>query len=599
MFNILFLLMSISVLPALATVRPAVQKYHAGEILVKFAMNRSSAFERQAQIKSMGAKAVKSVNPDGLVHIKTRLNQTVEEAVAEYQKLASVEYAQPNFRYQKSAAPNDPQYMNQWAWKNTGQKITSGNYTAHNPGLTGKDLGLEGAWDLITDCSAITVAVVDTGINYTHSDLVANMWNGGTAYPNHGYNFINSNNDPMDLDGHGTHVAGIVGAVGNNGIGTTGVCWRASLMAVRVLDSSGSGSTVDIVSGVDFAVANGAKVINLSLGQSSLDPALETSIVNAANHGVIVVVAAGNDGINNDGSGTPTYPCNFHQPNLICVAALDQAFHLAAFSNYGEQSVAVGAPGTNFTSLWAGSNGVLSDSFNTNGSMNWTRNNTSAWGYSQQSLSQGSTSSILSSPSNWDRSTTKYPNNLDARVRKKFNLAGVSSAVVDFWAYLDTETAHDFFRVGYETAGGDPFTSGLVIDQESGSSQGAPINLTFDISGCRTSQCSLGFQLTSDASGTDFGVGIFDFMITTLTINTNSYRTIDGTSMATPVVSGLVAMVLAYNPDFTIADAIRAVESGGRSVSDLFGKTSSGNGVHALGALSYIAPPSGVTTVVH
>ena len=120
-------------------------------------------------------------------------------------------------------------------------------------------MDIEAAWDYITDCSSMTVAVVDSGVNYNHTDLASNMWNGGASFPNHGFNFVNNNNDPMDRNGHGTHVAGIIGAIGNNSLGTTGACWKASIMAVRVLDAAGSGTTATVISGVNFAVANGAR----------------------------------------------------------------------------------------------------------------------------------------------------------------------------------------------------------------------------------------------------------------------------------------------------------------------------------------------------
>jgi subtilisin family serine protease len=194
------------------------------------------------------------------------------------------------------------------------------------------------------------------------------MWNGGSGFPNHGYDFIGDDDDPMDLFGHGTHVAGIIGAVGDNGTGTTGVCQRASIMALRVLDAEGNGTTTTAIEGIGFAVANGARVINMSLvGSGGFDPALSNAITNAQNGDVVVVVAAGNAdnvGHDNDLAGNATYPCNLTQPNLVCVAALDQNYALADFSNWGATSVDVGAPGTNILSTWAGA-GSNNSSYNT------------------------------------------------------------------------------------------------------------------------------------------------------------------------------------------------------------------------------------------
>ncbi len=189
---------------------------------------------------------------------------------------------------------------------------------------------MEAAWDRITDCRSVVIAVIDSGVNYTHQDLAANMWDGSAAgFPNHGYDFGDNDNDPMpapdDGSGHGTHVAGTIGAVGNNSLGTTGVCWQAKIMAIRARSSIGGYTSVSLMQSIDFAVSNGAKVINMSLGGPNPDPAVEGAIANARNNKVIVVIAAGNGdsngiGVNND--TTPAWPCNSSQDNVLCAAAL-------------------------------------------------------------------------------------------------------------------------------------------------------------------------------------------------------------------------------------------------------------------------------------
>jgi subtilisin family serine protease len=153
--------------------------------------------------------------------------------------------------------------------------------------------------------------------------------------------------------------------MGNNGTGTTGVCQKASIMAVRVLDATGSGTTATATQGIDFAVTNGARVINMSfIGGGSPDTLFSNAIANAQNSDVVVVVVAGNETNENDAAGGARYPCNFTQPNLVCVAALDQNYALANFSNWGATSVDVGAPGTNILSTWAGA-GSNNSSYNT------------------------------------------------------------------------------------------------------------------------------------------------------------------------------------------------------------------------------------------
>jgi subtilisin-like proprotein convertase family protein len=147
----------------------------------------------------------------------------------------------------------------------------------------------------------------------------------------------------MDDNGHGTHVAGTIGAVGNNGVGVAGVNWHARIMALKFLDSSGSGYTSDAVRALNFAVAHGAKVVNASFGGGGYDQAMATALANARAKGVIVVAAAGNDGTDNDAN--PVYPANYTGDNLVSVAATDRNDRLASFSNYGRTTVDIAAPG--------------------------------------------------------------------------------------------------------------------------------------------------------------------------------------------------------------------------------------------------------------
>jgi subtilisin family serine protease len=315
----------------------AASQYVPGEVLVKFRPTAGT----QGRIVSAAARGhavLANLDLPGWAQVRVGVGQTVEAALSSYRDDPGVETVQPNYIYRAAAAPNDRLYGELWAFNNVGQ--------------AGNDMNIEPAWDHITDCSSVVVAVLDSGVNYTHEDLAANMWNG----PNHGHDSVDPDGDPMDIFGHGTHVAGIIGAVGNNRTGTTGVCQKASIMAVRVLDHMGNGTTATAIDGISFAVTNGARVINMSLvGDGTFfDPALSAAITNAQNSDVVVVVVAGNGPDNNandnDAAGGARYPCNFTQPNLVCVAALDQNYALANFSNWGATSVDVGAPGTNILS---------------------------------------------------------------------------------------------------------------------------------------------------------------------------------------------------------------------------------------------------------
>ncbi|MGA2092683.1 MAG: S8 family serine peptidase [Sedimentisphaerales bacterium] len=192
-----------------------------------------------------------------------------------------------------------------------------------------------------TGSSSIIVAVTDTGVDYTHPDLTANMWS--DANGSHGYDFVNNDSDPMDDEGHGTHVSGTIGAVGNNGIGVAGVNWHTRIMAVKFLDATGSGSTSNAVATIQYAIANGAKVINASWGGYGFSQTLYDTIAAARDAGIIFVAAAGNESNNND--STPAYPASFNLANIISVMATTNTDASASYSNYGLTTVDLGAPG--------------------------------------------------------------------------------------------------------------------------------------------------------------------------------------------------------------------------------------------------------------
>jgi subtilisin family serine protease len=565
----------------------AASPYVLGEVLVKF-KSAAIAQERTATVAALGHAVLAHLGQPGWMQVKLGARQLVTDALLVYQNDPNVEAVQPNYIYHATAAPNDPQYGQLWAFRNRGQLVTTGNYLPKS-GTAGDDMNIELAWDHISDCSSVVVAVVDSGVNYNQEDLAANMWNG---VPNHGADFVDNDNDPMDLNGHGTHVAGIIGAVGNNATGTTGVCQKASIMAVRVLDAMGSGTTARIIQGINFAVANGAKVINMSLGGGgAFDPAFSSAITTAQNSDVVVVVAAGNEANNNDVSAV--YPCSFTQPNLICVAALDQNYALATFSNWGATSVDVGAPGTNILSTWAGAETTITDHFNTGGTLNWTTTG-GGWAYSVLTVS-GNPVDVLVNPATFPAGT--YANSADNRVYKTFNLSGFNRATLSFRTQFAVLPG-DSFNLNYRSSGGDPFAGGIQLDGGSGTTGGFIVPFSFDLSPCISATCSVGFQLVTDASGTDLGVGLDGFTIQTLQLNTTTYNTIAGTSMATPEVAGLATMLRAYNPQYTYADTVNAIKNGGRSVVALAGKTTTGKAVDVMSSLAYINPPTGLMASV-
>lgn len=570
------------------------------EVLVKFKPGVSAQVQRYTATNIGGRSFAVVGAKSKIVKIKLQQGGDVVATTQAYQADPNVEYAQPNYIYHATAIPNDPSYGQLWGMSNTGQTVSASSYPTNNPGTAGKDIDAVLAWDEITDCRSAVVAVLDTGINYTHTDVAGNMWDGsGSGFPSHGFDFVDNDNDPMPTGGgehHGTHVAGTIGAIGNNNTGVVGVCWQASIMSVRVLGATGSGTTVDIISGIEFASDNGAKVINMSLGNEiPFDQLMSDAITYARDRDVVVVVAAGNGGIDgvgddNDGpgdDGNPTtsyYPCKFSQNNLLCIAALDQSYNLASFTNYGATSVDVGAPGTNTFSSVAGQE--ITDNF------------TSGW-----TLSGGWTSGfcspfeVLTNPANYC-SIGGYANNIDDRAYKTFALSGSTAAELEYFAQIDTEAGFDFFSTAMKSSGGDPFAGGgSILQSGSGSTGGFLLGFGHNISPCTTATCSLGFRLTSDSSITLRGVAIVNFTIRTLQTNSTNYSVYNGTSMSTSHVTGIATMVRAFNPNYSYSKTVEAINNGGEVVAGLAGITTTGRAANAMGAVAFITVPTGLAAV--
>jgi subtilisin family serine protease len=222
-------------------------------------------------------------------------------------------------------------------------------YGLHNDGqfyggTPDADIDAPEAWIQTTGSSDVVVAVVDTGVDYNHPDLAANIWSDpSTGY--HGYDYVNRDTDPMDDNSHGTHCAGTIGAVGNNGIGVAGVNWNVKIMAVKFLGASGSGSTSNAIQAILYANSHGAHVISNSWGGGGYSQALKDAIDASP---AVVVCAAGNSARDTD--AYPHYPSSYNSTNIISVAATDKNDNLASFSNYGETSVDVAAPGVSIYS---------------------------------------------------------------------------------------------------------------------------------------------------------------------------------------------------------------------------------------------------------
>ena len=282
----------------------------------------------------------------GNLHVMRSPGNKEDVVIAALQASGLVEFAEPDYIIRVAVLPDDTAAQNGTAW-------------ALNR------IGLPAAWNRIHSPSNVVVAIIDSGIRVTHEDLQSNLWtnpgeiadngldddNDGVVDDVHGFNGINHSGDISDEAGHGTHVAGIIGAVGNNSKGSAGVAWQVQLMPLKFIDATGEGSTSDAVACLDFARTHGAQIINASWGDGVSSLALRNGIVRARNAGIIFVAAAGNNGVDNDTA--PNYPSSYPADNIIAVGGLsDRNDRLASFSDYGVTAVDLLAPGVGIYSTW-------------------------------------------------------------------------------------------------------------------------------------------------------------------------------------------------------------------------------------------------------
>jgi thermitase len=323
----------------------------SGLLLVGFEKGVSK--ERQQSILSgvggrIGHRFSSRIRGGRLAVVRPRSGKATDALRQRLKRTDGVAYAEPDFILEQSQEkmPNDPFYALDYALIDSPQDY---------------DIDAPSAWATRTGCAK--VAILDTGIDTDHPDLAPNVYksddkpnNGkdddknGYVDDTYGWNVIKGKGSGEDDNGHGTHVSGIVAGRGNNGNGSSGVCWSAKLVAVKFMNSNGKGSTSDAIDGIDYAVRNGAKIVNCSFGSSSKSSALHDAVDYAQDHNVLLVVAAGNDGENIDKH--PIYPASYTDSNILTVAASTGTDTLASFSNFGSTAVDVAAPGDSIFSTY-------------------------------------------------------------------------------------------------------------------------------------------------------------------------------------------------------------------------------------------------------
>ena len=367
----IFALMQILPGAAAAKTRFSHQIDHVpGEIVVQLKdANRSRVSDAiDAVEKRLGSRAVVQIRnlvTDATLHVlRISKDSQLKDAIDALKAEPSVLVAEPNFKFHTfdDGSPidvgflNDPDFDKTWGLKNTGQTDAAGQ-----AGKAGSDINIVPVWqEGYHGSRKVLVAVIDTGIDWDHPDLKANLYtNPGESGPDakpgqdndhngfvddiHGWNFVANNNNSRDDHGHGSHCSGTIGGVGNNRIGVAGINWEVSLMPVKFLDAGGSGSLDAAVEAINYATLMKANVMSNSWGGGGYTETLKSAISKARDAGILFAAAAGNDSSDND--STPTYPASYDVDNIVSVAATDNRDVIASFSNFGTKSVHVAAPG--------------------------------------------------------------------------------------------------------------------------------------------------------------------------------------------------------------------------------------------------------------
>lgn len=575
-----------------------------GEVLVKFKPGTPD-LRRVSLNAAMGAGKVRELKHIGVQRVLLPGSVDLQKTLDAYRSNPDVEYAEPNYLVRKAVIPNDPGFIYQWGLANTGQ--TSGSPDA--------DIDAPEAWDFTTGSKDSIIAVIDTGVAYNHPDLADNIWrntreisaNGidddGNGYIDdmYGWDFVDNDGYPEDLDSHGTHVAGIIASDGNNSMGGSGVMWSSNIMAIRFLGVTGSGDVANAAGAIIYAADNGARVINASWGGYDYSNTLYSAINYARSKGVLFVAAAGNESLNTDLA--PFYPAGFSLDNILSVAASDSSDTLADFSNYGAASVDLAAPGVEIYStvpvISAGAPvTVYSENFDSaTGPLSligWSQGGINASWEITPGTGVNGTNSLEESPgATYLPNTNSWAGYLTPLVSVKNNLYILSC----LWKGHIDQLSFDYFWFN-SSPDGNTWQNVAWTDGNTG---GAFVPVFTDLiteAADLYDRFHIGFGLESDGFFQQEGVSIDDVLVQRqpLSVGGYSYEMYrgelpwSGTSLAAPYVSGVAGLVLSANPALSYAEVRNIILNSVDQKGSLTGFTATGGRVNAFEALNAMIP---------
>jgi subtilisin family serine protease len=570
-----------ALVPFGGTEKPA---YVPGELIVRFRRG-ATASERTAALSAQNVRFADSLGLPGLARVELPRGASVGAAAAALEADPEVLYAEPNYLSELSVVPNDPMFGQLWGLSQP----------------SGRDIDAPSAWDQTTGSPDVVVAVIDSGVAYGHPDLNDNIWvnddppGGGDDDGNgfvddvRGWDFIQDDRTPLDFNGHGTHVAGTIGAEGNNARGVTGVNWDVSIMPLRAANAVGRLPNAAVVDAIAYACANGADVVNGSFGSSRFSQAIADAVVDPSCAETLFSFSAGNDGrnLNPNRRRNNSFPCELHRPptsapNLLCVGASGRNDALASFSNSGTAAVHLAAPGVGIRSTFPVFRAVsgFPDGFEGGNSAfdrRWGgRTGSPAWDRTK-AKDKGGKHSLTDSPGG------PYPNNANSSIRRRhdFGLRGRVGCGLDYDLWLQSERRRDGILIQL----GKPFH---LLRAWSGSTGGRFLHFFEDMSdkydGDR--RVFLRFRFLSNGSVRRDGAYLDNVVVSCLAPSAAAYVNLSGTSMASPHVAGVAALLLANDSAMTVAQLKDAILGGVDVIAGLATRVATSGRLNAAGALA-------------